>query len=263
MRCGVLSPRLVSLSVFAGGQPGLQLEGAGEGGKGIEPGVRRDFGDAPVRGHQQLLRVKDAKAGQIGDKAAAVLLGERVAEIGWGEIKLPGNVAQRNRLAEVGGDTISPARMSTLRSRWRRGPRPFTAWGSGLSMRSASTTPCRRRIFTSGQRSASISSGITMRAGQTATAITSAIGRFGTRRTSTQTTARKSGPGAGRRSSTSSFTRLPPSTSRRASRSCASAVPPWRTASTIGQSAFFRMWSGPGRRWISSPGISTARRRRR
>lgn len=109
MRCGVLSPRLVSLSVFAGGQPGLQLEGAGEGGKGIEPGVRRDFGDAPVRGHQQLLRVKDAKAGQIGDKAAAVLLGERVAEIGWGEIKLPGNVAQRNRLAEAGGDIVGCA----------------------------------------------------------------------------------------------------------------------------------------------------------
>ena len=87
----------------------MQLEGAGEGGKGMEPGVRRDFGDAPIRGHQQLLRVKDAKAGQVGDKAAAVLLGERVAEIGWGEIKLPGNVAQRNRLAEVGGDIVGCA----------------------------------------------------------------------------------------------------------------------------------------------------------
>lgn len=100
---------LILFSVFDRGESGLQLEGAGEGGKGIESCICRYFGDAHVGGYQQLLRVKDAQAGQVSYKTAADVFGECVAEICWGEVKLLGNIAQRNRIAEVRRNIIGCA----------------------------------------------------------------------------------------------------------------------------------------------------------
>ena len=74
---------LILFSVFGRGETGLQLEGAGEGGKGIEPCICRNFGDAHVGSYQQLLRVKNAQTGQVSYKTASDMFCECVAEIRW------------------------------------------------------------------------------------------------------------------------------------------------------------------------------------
>lgn len=111
------------------------------------------------------------------------------------------------RMSTIPRPTILPAPTNTLRSHWRRELRPSTVSVSGSSTRSASTTPCRPRIFTSGRGFASTSSATTTRAGRTATVTTSATGKSGTSRTLTRTTPPTSGHGAGRKRSSSSFTK--------------------------------------------------------